>query len=62
MSMVRHFRELRVYRAAFDAAMRIFELSKKWPDEVREEVAEYSVTEGPTPAQTHIPTHREPIQ
>lgn len=39
MSVVRHFRELRVYREAFDAAMRIFECSKKWPGEER-----YSLT------------------
>ena len=38
--MVRHFRELRVYREAFDAAMRIFELSKAWPVEER-----YSLTD-----------------
>jgi hypothetical protein len=29
--MVKHFRELRVYGEAFDAAMRIFECSKEWP-------------------------------
>jgi four helix bundle protein len=40
MSVVRHFRELRVYREAFDAAMRIFELSKQWPKEER-----YSLTD-----------------
>ena len=40
MSLVRHFRELRVYRSAFDAAMRIYELSKKWPAEER-----YSLTD-----------------
>ena len=38
--MVKHFRELRVYREAFDAAMRIFECSKKWPREER-----YSLTD-----------------
>jgi len=37
--MVKHFRELRVYREAFDAAMRIFECSKEWPKEER-----YSLT------------------
>lgn len=36
----KHFRELRVYRQAFDAAMRIFELSKTWPKEER-----YSLTD-----------------
>lgn len=36
---VRDFRELRVYKAGFRAAMRIFELSKRWPDEER-----YSLT------------------
>lgn len=38
--MVTHFRELRVYREAFDAAMRIFECSKEWPKEER-----YSLTD-----------------
>jgi four helix bundle protein len=28
---IRDFRELRVYRMSFDAAMEIFQLSKKWP-------------------------------
>ena len=32
---IRHFRELRVYRAAFDAAMRIFELSRAFPPDER---------------------------
>ena len=40
MSVVRHFRELRVYREAFDAAMLIFECSKQWPKEER-----YSLTD-----------------
>ena len=40
MSLVKHFRDLRVYRTAFDAAMQIFELSKKWPPEER-----YSLTD-----------------
>ncbi|MCU0857473.1 MAG: four helix bundle protein [Pontiellaceae bacterium] len=35
MGLVKHFRDLRVYRTAFDAAMQIFELSKKWPPEER---------------------------
>jgi four helix bundle protein len=30
-----HFRELRVYQIAFEAAIRIFELSKAWPMEER---------------------------
>jgi len=38
--VVKHFRELRVYREAFDAAMRIFEYSKAWPKEER-----YSLTD-----------------
>jgi len=38
--VVKHFRELRVYREAFDAAMRIFECSKTWPKEER-----YSLTD-----------------
>jgi four helix bundle protein len=31
MALATHFRELRVYRTAFDAAMLIFTLSKEWP-------------------------------
>jgi four helix bundle protein len=31
MAVIGSFRELRVYQAAFDAAMRIFELSKRFP-------------------------------
>ena len=27
--LVRHFRDLRVYQGGFDAAMRVFELSKR---------------------------------
>ena len=38
--MVKHFRELRVYRDAFEAAMHIFECSKQWPQEER-----YSLTD-----------------
>jgi four helix bundle protein len=38
--LVKHFRELRVYQQAFEAAMRIFELSKSWPKEER-----YSLTD-----------------
>ena len=70
--MVKHFRELRVYREAFEAAMRIFERSKKWPEEerysltdqwctphsrVKEDGAEYDVTEGLTYPHTHTPTY-----
>jgi four helix bundle protein len=40
VGVVKHFRELRVYREAFDAAMRIFECSKTWPKEER-----YSLTD-----------------
>lgn len=40
MSMVQHFRDLRVYRDAFAAAMRIFDASKFWPKEER-----YSLTD-----------------
>ena len=40
MSVVKHFRELRVYKDSFDAAMRIFELSKDWPKDER-----YSLTD-----------------
>jgi four helix bundle protein len=38
--VIGHFRELRVYRQAFDAAMCIYELSKIWPKEER-----YSLTD-----------------
>jgi four helix bundle protein len=37
--VIADFRELRVYKAAFTAAMRIFQLSKSWPAEER-----YSLT------------------
>ncbi len=40
MPLVTHFKELRVYQQAFEAAMRIFELSKRWPREER-----YSLTD-----------------
>jgi four helix bundle protein len=33
--MVKHFRELRVYRAALAAATEIFQLTKAWPKEER---------------------------
>ncbi len=35
MSVVKHFRELRVYREAFESVMQIFEHSKQWPKEER---------------------------
>ncbi|MEI6212375.1 MAG: four helix bundle protein [bacterium] len=38
--LVKHFRELRVYREAFAVAMRIFEISKDWPADER-----YSLTD-----------------
>jgi four helix bundle protein len=38
--LVTHFKELRVYQQAFEAAMHIFELSKRWPKEER-----YSLTD-----------------
>jgi four helix bundle protein len=40
MENIRSYKELRVYRAAMDAAMRIFELSKRFPKEER-----YSLTD-----------------
>jgi len=40
MALVRHYRELRIYQRAFEAAMQIFELSKSWPREER-----YSLTD-----------------
>jgi four helix bundle protein len=33
--MVKDFRDLYVYQAAYDAAMQIFESSKMWPSEER---------------------------
>ena len=38
--VVQDFRDLKVYRLAFESAMRIFELSKKWPVEEK-----YSLTD-----------------
>ncbi len=32
---IRHFRDLEVYRRAFDAAMRIYEITKGFPQEER---------------------------
>lgn len=40
MSNIRHFRELRVYQGAMDAAMRVYELTKAFPVEER-----YSMTD-----------------
>jgi len=40
MVLVKHFKELRVYRQAFAAARRIYRLSKRWPTEER-----YSLTD-----------------
>lgn len=37
---IEHYRDLRVYQIAFEAAMRIFELSKGWPKE-----EQYSLTD-----------------
>ena len=31
--MIKHHQDLEIYKVAFDAAMRIFELSKKFPKE-----------------------------
>ena len=38
--LVQNFTELRVYQLAFESAMRIYELSKKWPSEEK-----YSLTD-----------------
>jgi hypothetical protein len=38
--IITSYRELRVYKLAFDSAMRIFELSKSWPKEEK-----YSLTD-----------------
>lgn len=35
MGLVRHFRELDVYRNAMNLLMKIFELTKRWPSEER---------------------------
>ena len=35
MENIRSYRELRVYQAAIDAAMRVFELTKRFPPEER---------------------------
>ena len=40
MSNIRHFRQLEVYQLAMDAAMKLFELSKKFPLEEK-----YSLTD-----------------
>jgi len=40
MALVKHFKELRVYKQGFAAASRIYELSKHWPKEER-----YSLTD-----------------
>lgn len=40
VALVKHFRDLRVYRQALEAASRIFKLSKAWPKEER-----YSLTD-----------------
>ena len=40
MALIRNHRELRVYQAAFEASMEIFELSKKFPPEEK-----YSMTD-----------------
>ena len=40
MENIRSYKELRVYKAAMDAAMKIFELSKRFPPEER-----YSLTD-----------------
>jgi len=40
MSSIRHFRELRVYQGAMEAAMRVFELTKAFPVEEK-----YSMTD-----------------
>jgi four helix bundle protein len=40
MAVVKHYRDLRVYQRAFEAAMQVFELSKSWPSEEK-----YSLTD-----------------
>src|SRR3972149_129000 len=40
MALARHYKELSIYKLSFELAMRIFELSKTWPEEER-----YSLTD-----------------
>ncbi len=40
IEVVKNFRDLKVYKLSFESAMRIFELSKKWPPEEK-----YSLTD-----------------
>jgi len=40
IEVVKSYRDLKVYKLAFESAMRIFELSKKWPTEEK-----YSLTD-----------------
>ena len=40
IEVVKNYRDLKVYKLAFESAMRIFELSKKWPKEEK-----YSLTD-----------------
>ncbi|MEZ4698436.1 MAG: four helix bundle protein [Rhodothermales bacterium] len=35
MAIIRHHKELKVYNAAFDAAMLLFEMTKSWPRDER---------------------------
>jgi four helix bundle protein len=40
VTLAKHFKDLRVYQSGFESAMKIFEVSKKWPSEER-----YSMTD-----------------
>ncbi len=40
IEVVKNYRDLKVYKLAFESAMKIFELSKKWPNEEK-----YSLTD-----------------
>ncbi len=56
MSIVKHFRELRVYREAFESAMQIFEHSNGVSHVVRLEKMRPN-TNSQTPIPTHSHTH-----
>jgi len=49
---IRHFRELRVWRAAMDAAMRVFEITKRFP---KEEI--YSMTDQMRKSSRSVPAN-----
>lgn len=54
--LVKHFRELRVYRMALDAAMQIFEASKRYEVSYAPDVCDGVQTHASTDARTHTLT------